>query len=211
MLGASPKQRFFRLALVLGLISAVGPFAIDMYLPALPSIGASLKTSQAAAQMSLTAFFITLGVCQVFYGPLSDHFGRKPPIYFGLAMFFIGSIGCALAPTIETLIIFRVVEALGAGAGMVIPRAVVRDLHTGPEAAKLMSLLMLVFSISPVLAPMMGSLVIGLTRWRGIFWTVAAVSAACLALQRHSSRKHGLKQPAHPIPCGTLSRPVAVC
>lgn len=174
--------RFFRLALVLGLISAVGPFAIDMYLPALPSIGAGLKANPAAVQMSLTVFFITLGICQLFYGPISDHFGRKPPIYFGLVLFGIGSVGCALAPTVETLIAFRAIEALGACAGMVIPRAIVRDLHTGPEAASLMSMLMLVFSISPVCAPMTGSLIIALAGWRGIFWTVTAVSALCFVL-----------------------------
>ena len=107
--------------------------------------------------MSLTAFFISLGVGQLLYGPVSDMVGRKPPLYFGLALFALASIGCALATDIQTLIALRFVQGLGAAAGMAIPRAVVRDLHTGNDAARLMSLLMLVFSVSPILAPLAGS------------------------------------------------------
>ncbi len=169
--------RFWRMAVVLGLITAVGPFAIDMYLPQLPTIGASLHASPSAVQMSMTAFFITVGVCQLFYGPLSDMIGRKPPIYLGLVVFFIGSIGCAFSPSISVLIFFRVVQALGSCAGMVVPRAIVRDLHTGPDAARLMSLLMLTVSISPILAPLSGSLVSAAVGWRGIFGVLAGASA----------------------------------
>lgn len=172
-----------RLAIVLGLITAVGPFAIDMYLPALPSMGASLNASLSAVQWSLTAFFVVIGACQLIYGPLSDMVGRKPPIYGGLVLFLVGSIGSALAPTIETLIAFRVVQALGACAGMVIPRAIVRDLMTGHEATKLMSMLMLVVSISPILAPLTGSFVILAFSWRAVFGvlTIAAIVAFALA------------------------------
>lgn len=176
-------RRFLRMAIVLGLITAVGPFAIDMYLPALPSMGRSLQASPNAVQMSLMAFFIVIGICQLFYGPLSDIVGRKLPIYGGLAIFALGSIGCALAPNIQILIAFRVVQAFGACAGMVIPRAIVRDLHTGHDATRLMSLLMLTVSISPILAPLTGSFVIGAFGWRGVFviLTIAAVLAFILA------------------------------
>ncbi len=170
------------LALLLGLITAVGPFAIDIYLPALPTLGTSLNASPAAVQMSLIVFFIIIGVCQLFYGPISDVFGRKPPIYAGLVIFAIGSIGCALAPTIEALIGFRALQAFGACAGMVIPRAIVRDLYTGHEAARLMALLMLVMSVSPILAPLAGSLVISLWSWREVFAVLAVVSLACLVM-----------------------------
>ena len=175
---------FFRIALVLGLITAVGPFAIDMYLPALPSMGAHLHAAPAAVQMSLTAFFITIGLCQLVYGPLSDIAGRKLPIYAGLIIFVLGSIGCALAPTIQVLIGFRVLQAFGACAGMVVPRAIVRDLHTGHDATRLMSLLMLVVSISPILAPLTGSFVIASLGWRGVFGvlTISAALAFVLAL-----------------------------
>ena len=170
------------LALLLGLITAVGPFAIDSYLPALPTLGASLHASPAAVQMSLTVFFMIIGVCQLFYGPISDVFGRKPPIYAGLVIFAVASVGCALAPTIEVLIGFRALQAFGACAGMVIPRAIVRDLYTGHEAAKLMALLMLVMSVSPILAPLAGSVVISLWSWREVFVALAVVSVACLVM-----------------------------
>lgn len=172
------------MAIVLGLITAVGPFAIDMYLPALPSMGKSLGAGTSAVQMSLMAYFIVIGICQLFYGPLSDIVGRKLPIYGGLIIFTVGSIGCALAPSIEILIGFRVLQAFGACAGMVIPRAIVRDLYTGHDATRLMSLLMLTVSISPILAPLTGSFVIGSFGWRGVFvvLTIAAVLALILAV-----------------------------
>jgi len=170
------------MAVVLGLITAVGPFAIDMYLPSLPTIGGSLHASAAAVQMSMTVFFATLGLCQLLYGPLSDIVGRKPPIYAGLVIFLIGSIGCAMAPSISALVAFRAVQALGACAGMVIPRAIVRDLHTGPDAARLMSLLMLTVSISPILAPLSGSLVLEVTGWRGIFGVLALAATIAFAI-----------------------------
>ena len=175
-------NHFLRLAIALGLITAVGPFAIDMYLPALPSIGASLNAGAGAVQATLMAFFIVFGVCQLFYGPLADIVGRKLPIYGGLALFTVGSIGCALAGDVETLIAFRVVQSLGACAGMVIPRAIVRDLHTGHEATKLMSMLMLVMSVSPILAPSIGSFVIAGFGWRGVFWALTVAAAVALGL-----------------------------
>lgn len=174
--------RYLKMALILGLLSAIGPFAIDMYLPALPDIGRSLGAEVGAVQFSLTAFFLSLGVGQLLYGPVSDMVGRKPPLYFGLGLFTLASIGCALATDIQTLVALRFLQGLGAAAGMAIPRAVVRDLHTGADAARLMSLLMLVFSVSPILAPLAGSGVIALTGWRGVFWAVALASVAGLAL-----------------------------
>lgn len=169
-----------RLVLILGLLSAIGPFAIDMYLPALPQIGSHLGADVGAVQASLTAFFLSIGVGQLLYGPVSDMVGRKPPLYFGLILFALASVGCALATNIETLVVFRFIQGLGAAAGMAVPRAVVRDLHTGHAAARMMSLLMLVFSVSPILAPLAGSAVIAVTSWRGVFWVVAV--AAVLGL-----------------------------
>ena len=176
------SPRFFKMALILGLLSAIGPFAIDMYLPALPAIGQSLGADVTAVQLSLTAFFLSLGVGQLLYGPVSDMLGRKPPLYFGLVVFTLASIGCALATSIEMLIVLRFIQGLGAAAGMAIPRAVVRDLHTGNEAARLMSLLILVFSVSPILAPLAGSAVIAVTGWRGVFWGVTLAGLAGLVL-----------------------------
>jgi DHA1 family bicyclomycin/chloramphenicol resistance-like MFS transporter len=176
------QSHFLRTALVLGLLSAIGPFAIDMYLPALPSIGGSLGASPGAVQASLMAFFIALGLGQILYGPASDMLGRKPPLYFGLGLFAVGSVACALAPDIQTLVAWRAVQGLGACAGMVVPRAVVRDLHTGPEAARLMALLTLVFSVSPILAPLAGSFLIAWSGWRAVFWAVTVAAALALVL-----------------------------
>ena len=173
---------FFRLALVLGLLTSIGPFAIDMYLPALPAIGVALHADPHAVQMSLMAFFISFAVSQIVYGPASDIVGRKPPLYAGIVLFVIGSIGCAMAPDIGWLIAFRFVQGLGGGAPMVVPRAIVRDLHTGAEATRLMSLLMLVFSVSPILAPLVGSLIIDAAGWRAIFWSVTAIGVLGLVL-----------------------------
>lgn len=175
-------SNYLRNAIVLGLLSAVGPFAIDMYLPALPSIATSLDASTAATQMTLTAFFLAFGVCQIVYGPLSDMVGRKPPLYFGVSLFIAGSIGCGLAPTIEWLIAFRFVQGLGASALMVIPRAIIRDLHTGVEATRLMALVMLVFSVSPILAPLTGSALIVPFGWRAVFVAVTVAAVAGLVL-----------------------------
>ena len=183
------KTDFFKTALILGLLSAIGPFAVDMYLPALPSIGQSLGASMSAVQASLMVFFISLGVGQLVYGPLSDMLGRKAPLYFGLVLFAAGSVGCAMAPDIQTLVVLRFVQGLGASAGMVIPRAVVRDLHTGHDAARLMSLLMLVFSVSPILAPLAGSLLIESLGWRSVFWAVTVAAALGLVLLATSLRE----------------------
>jgi DHA1 family bicyclomycin/chloramphenicol resistance-like MFS transporter len=158
----------------------VGPFAIDMYIPALPTIAADLAASTAATQMTLMAFFVAFGLCQIAYGPLSDMLGRKPPLYFGLVVFALGSAGCALAPSVEWLILFRFVQGIGASALMVVPRAVIRDLHTGIEATRLMALVMLVLSISPILAPLTGSALIVPFGWRAVF--VAVTLAATLGL-----------------------------
>ncbi|MEH3087807.1 MAG: multidrug effflux MFS transporter [Xylophilus ampelinus] len=179
---AGPGAGFLRLALVLGLLSAIGPFAIDMYLPALPSIGRGLGADAAAVQRSLTAFFVALALGQIVYGPVADMAGRKPPLYAGLALFAAASVGCALAPDVETLVAWRFAQGLGASAGAVIPRAIVRDLHTGNDAARLMSLLMLVFSVSPILAPLAGSLVTEAVGWRVVFWAVAGAAALGIAL-----------------------------
>ena len=173
---------FARNAIVLGLLSAVGPFAIDMYLPALPTIAANLEASTGSTQMTLMAFFAAFGICQIIYGPVSDMVGRKPPLYFGLTVFLLGSIGCAAAPNIGWLIAFRALQGIGASAVMVIPRAIIRDLHTGVEATRLMALVMLVFSVSPILAPLFGSALIVPFGWRAVFIAVTFIAALAVFL-----------------------------
>jgi DHA1 family bicyclomycin/chloramphenicol resistance-like MFS transporter len=173
---------FARHAIVLGLLAAIGPFSIDMYLPALPTIAAEFGTSIAAAQASLVAFVAAVGLCQVVYGPVSDMVGRRGPLYFGLVLYICGAIGCALAPNIAALIAFRFVQGIGGCAGIVISRAIVRDLYRGADAARLMALVMLVFSVSPILAPLTGSGLIVVAGWRAIFVAVVLVGVVGLAL-----------------------------
>ena len=185
-----------------GASTRIPPF---LRLPALPSIGQSLGASMGAVQASLMAFFISLGVGQIIYGPVSDMLGRKKPLYFGLVLFALGSVGCALAPDIETLVVLRFIQGLGACAGMVIPRAVVRDLHTGHDAARLMSLLMLVFSVSPILAPLAGSVLIEASGWRAVFWAFWACtrpSRTCWATLASSIRWNDPKLWLTDVPIG---------
>jgi DHA1 family bicyclomycin/chloramphenicol resistance-like MFS transporter len=176
------KSAFLRNALVLGMLSAIGPFAIDMYLPAFPAIAREFQVDVSGVQMSLMSFFLAVAICQIAYGPLSDRFGRKPPLYAGLGLFVLAGIGCSFAPNVETLIAFRFLQGVGSCAAMVIPRAIIRDLHTGHEAARLMATTMLVFSVSPILAPLAGSTLTAFFSWRVIFWAIAIIGLGGLAV-----------------------------
>ena len=176
------SQSMFRSAVILGLLSSVGPFAIDMYLPAMPAIGADLNASVAAVQGTITAFFVAFGIAQLVYGPWADQSGRKPPLYLGLVIFVIATVGCALAETIGSLTAWRFLQGLGAAVVMVIPRAIIRDMHTGHEATRLMALCMLVISVSPMLAPLAGSGVIAVADWRGIFVVLLVAAWASLLM-----------------------------
>lgn len=171
-----------RIALVIGFLAAVGPFAIDMYLPSLPEVAADLGASTQATQTTLSAFFAAFGLSQLVYGPLSDQFGRKPPLYVGLSIFLAGTIVCALAPTIGFLVFGRLVQGIGAATVMVVPRAMIRDLHTGPAATRLMATVMLVISVSPMLAPLAGSGVMAVSGWRAIFWVLAVGAVISLVV-----------------------------
>lgn len=175
-------RNLLKFSLILGLMSAVGAFAIDMYLPALPLLAEDLQSSTSAAQMTLMVYFIAFGASQLFYGPASDMFGRKKPIYFGLGLFMVTSVGCAFAPNIETLIVLRFLQGIGAAAPMSIPRAVIRDLYTGQKATRMMSTIMIVISISPMLAPLLGSAVIVPFGWRAVFLTIALATLVAMAL-----------------------------
>ena len=173
---------FARSALILGLLAVVGPFAIDMYLPAMPAIAADLGASVGATQMTLMVFFVAFGGCQLVYGPVSDMLGRRVPLYFGLSLFTIASLGCALAPGIEWLIALRFLQGVGASAVMVIPRAIIRDQYRGVEATRMMALVMLVIAISPMLAPLAGSALIVPFGWRSLFVAVALCALVGLFL-----------------------------
>jgi DHA1 family bicyclomycin/chloramphenicol resistance-like MFS transporter len=175
-------QSIARPALVLGLLSCIGPFAIDMYLPAMPAIGESLGTSVQAMQGTITAYFLAFGLAQLLYGPWADQAGRKPPLYAGIAVFCLGTLICAFAPTVTMLLIGRAVQGFGGAALMVVPRAIVRDLSTGNDATRLMAAIMLVFSVSPMLAPLAGAALLAFTGWRAIFLALLIAAAVSLAM-----------------------------
>ena len=171
-----------RPALILGLLSCLGPFAIDMYLPAMPLIGDNLGVSPMGMQSTITAYFAAFGIAQMFYGPWADQAGRKLPLYAGIAMFVLGTILCMTATSGTGLIAGRFVQGLGGAALGVVPRAIVRDMMTGAEATRMMAKIMLTFSVSPMLAPLVGSALLVITGWRGIFAALLVASVVSLAL-----------------------------
>ena len=150
-------------------LTALGPLSIDMYLPSFPAIAESLGTDRGSVERTLAAFLIGLALGQLFYGPLSDRFGRKPPLYVGLAIYVAASIGCVFASSIDALTALRFFQALGGSAGMVIARAVIRDRSDTRGSAQALSLLMLVMGVAPILAPLLGGAVLSIAGWHGIF------------------------------------------
>lgn len=174
------KNKFF-IILILGLLSAIGPFSIDMYLPGFPAIAESLHTTTAHISLSLSSFFIGISMGQLLYGPLLDRFGRKNPLYFGLILYVLASIGCALCTTADALIAIRLLQALGGCAGMVAARAMVRDIFPVKENAKIFSLLMLVVAVSPIIAPTTGGYVTAIFGWQSIFIILASIGLITLA------------------------------
>jgi DHA1 family bicyclomycin/chloramphenicol resistance-like MFS transporter len=176
------RRRHAELVLILAVLSLIAPLAIDMYLPALPFIAASLGASGGQAQLTLPTYFAGFAIGQAFYGPIADRFGRKPPLYFGLALYIAASVGCALAPNIETLIALRFLQSAGGCAGTVVARAMVRDLFTGADAIRVYSRVLLVFGVGPILAPLIGSGVLLWFGWREIFWLLAAIGILSLIL-----------------------------
>ncbi len=168
----------FRTILILGALSAFGPLAIDFYLPAFPAMALAFGTDEQHVQLTLAAYFLGLSLGQLAYGPISDRFGRRLPLLSGVVLFTLASLACAYAPSLEWLIGARFVQALGGCAGMVISRAVVADKCDAVGSAKVFSQLMLVMGLAPILAPMLGGLLVNTTGWQSIFLVLTGFSAA---------------------------------
>ncbi len=166
--------------LILGALAALGPFAIDMYLPGFPAIAKDLRTDISHVALSLTSYFIGISVGQLIYGPLVDRFGRKRPLVFGLSLFVLASVGCAFAPSVEWLIGLRLLLALGGCVGMVASRAVVRDVFPVSDIPKVFSMLMLVMGVAPIIAPTIGGFVTSTLGWRYIFAVLTGIGALVL-------------------------------
>jgi DHA1 family bicyclomycin/chloramphenicol resistance-like MFS transporter len=169
-----------RLLLILGALSAFGPLAIDFYLPSFPTLARAFSTDVEHVQLSLAAYFAGLAIGQLAYGPLADRFGRRKPLLVGVMLFSLASLACALAPSLEWLITARFVQALGGCAGMVVSRAVVRDLCDPISSAKVFSQLMLVMGLAPILAPLGGGLLLSTLGWPSIFICLTLFSFICL-------------------------------
>lgn len=175
-------EAYYRLAVILGALTAMGPLAIDMYLPALPTIAREMASSTGSVQVSLAVYFIGIACGQAFYGPISDRWGRKRALYFGLTLFSVSSVGCAMARDVTALIALRFMQALGGCAPLVVPRAVVRDYFDQRGSVRMLSVLMLVMGLAPILAPLVGGQLLVNFGWRSVFWLLAAYGAFWLVI-----------------------------
>ena len=189
-----------RLLLILGALSAFGPLAIDFYLPSFPALARAFATDVDQVQLSLSAYFVGIALGQLIYGPLADRYGRRGPLLAGVALFTLASLACALAPSLEWLIAARFVQALGGCAGMVVSRAVVRDLCDPLNSARVFSQLMLVMGVAPILAPLGGGLLLQVWGWQAIFLLLALFALLCLlAVWRWLPETLPADQPAAPL------------
>ncbi|MER5790163.1 Bcr/CflA family efflux MFS transporter [Streptomyces sp. NPDC001980] len=179
---AAPRRAGLLLVLVLGGLTATPPLAMDMYLPSLPEVTRSLGAPAATVQLTLTACLAGMALGQLVVGPMSDRWGRRRPLLAGLAVYVVATALCAVAPDVETLVAFRLAQGLAGAAGIVIARAVVRDLYDGVAMARFFSTLMLVSGVAPIIAPLIGGQILRVTDWRGVFVVLTVVGALLAAL-----------------------------
>jgi DHA1 family bicyclomycin/chloramphenicol resistance-like MFS transporter len=175
------RSRKLAVLVVLGGLSAFGPLSIDMYLPALPRIAGDLSTSDTLVQITLTACLVGLALGQALAGPLSDTLGRRRPLLASLVVYAVASVLCAVAPSISLLIAMRLLQGLAGAAGIVIARAVIRDLREGPALARLFAMVMMINGLAPILAPVVGGQVLRFGSWRWVFVILAVLGALLLA------------------------------
>ncbi|MFJ6742258.1 multidrug effflux MFS transporter [Streptomyces sp. NPDC091279] len=168
--------------LILGGLTATPPLAMDMYLPSLPEVTRSLSASAATVQLTLTACLLGMALGQLVVGPMSDRWGRRRPLLVGLAVYVVATALCAIAPTVELLVAFRLLQGLAGAAGIVIARAVVRDLYDGMEMARFFSTLMLISGVAPIVAPLIGGQILRVTDWRGVFVVLIGVGVLLAAI-----------------------------
>ncbi|GHI08166.1 MFS transporter [Streptomyces cellostaticus] len=179
---AATRRTGLLVTLVLGGLTATPPLAMDMYLPSLPEVTRSLDTPAATVQLTLTACMAGMALGQLVVGPMSDRWGRRRPLLTGLAVYLLATALCAVAPNVETLIAFRLAQGLAGAAGIVIARAVVRDLYDGVAMARFFSTLMLISGVAPIVAPLIGGQILRVTDWRGVFVVLTVVGAALAAV-----------------------------
>ena len=173
-------RRSWSLAALLAALSMLGPFSVDMYLPAFPAIGSELRASPIALQQTLSAYLFAFAFMMLWHGALSDALGRRPVVLGSLAIFALATLGCAIAGNIESLWLFRALQGMSSGAGVVVGRAIIRDRFDGAEAQRLMSQITLVFGIAPAVAPVLGGLLLNAFGWRSVFWVLLALALGVL-------------------------------
>ncbi|OOV95971.1 Bcr/CflA family drug resistance efflux transporter [Pseudomonas sp. MF6396] len=189
-----------RTILILGALSAFGPLAIDFYLPGFPAMALAFATDEKHIQTTLAAYFLGLSLGQLAYGPVADRFGRRIPLLVGVTLFTLASLACAFAPSLDALIAARFVQALGGCAGMVLSRAIVSDKCDAVASAKVFSQLMLVMGLAPILAPMLGGVLVNLYGWQSIFLALTLFSAGCtLAVALGLPESLPSNQPRQPL------------
>lgn len=181
MTGAAGPDRLM-ITLLLGLLVSFAPMTIDLYLPALPVMTEDLMTNAESMQLTLSVYMVGFALAQTFFGPISDRFGRKPTILIGTTVYLLASVACALATSVEQLIVFRLVQSIGAAAGPVVARAVVRDMFTREEAAKTYAVVTTVTAIAPVIAPILGGVIVIYLGWRANFWVLTGFGATAMLL-----------------------------
>ena len=181
---AKKNQKVFGLVLLLGLFSTLGPFTIDMYLPAFPEIVEQFGTTASLVQLSLTACLLGLGIGQLVMGSLSDVHGRRNPLLISMSVYAIASLACAFAPNIGLLIAFRFIQGFAASAGIVISRAIARDLYSGHELTGFFSLLLLVGNLGPLVAPVAGSGILSFASWQGVFIALTLLGCYLLGMTK---------------------------
>jgi len=179
MHAADPARPPAYMVVVLGLLTMFGPLSLDLYLPALPQLADDLATSASAAQLSITACLVGLALGQLVAGPLSDRLGRRRPLMVGLLAYLFASIACALAPSVEVLVALRFIQGLAGAAGIVISRAIARDLYSGRALMIFFSRLLLIAGLAPVIAPILGGQLSRIMDWRGIFLVLPASAQYC--------------------------------
>ncbi|MGB7399181.1 Bcr/CflA family multidrug efflux MFS transporter [Castellaniella sp.] len=190
---------------LMGALAALGPLAIDMYLPAFGAIAHDLQAPQGLVERTLASYLLGLAGAQLLYGPLADRYGRKLPLVVGLVLFTIASLGCALSDNIYQLTVWRIVQAFGGAAGMVIPRAVIRDYLDTQEAARALSLLMLVMGVMPIVAPLLGGQAVTLGSWRTVFYLMAAAGVALTWLTTRNMREPLAAELRTPLAVSTIT------
>ncbi|MDP3134820.1 MAG: multidrug effflux MFS transporter, partial [Burkholderiaceae bacterium] len=174
------RGRRWTLALLLACLGMIGPFAIDTYLPAFAGIGAAIGATPVQMQQTLSSYLLGFAVMNLFHGALADSLGRRPVVLVGVAVFTLASVGCALSDSIGTLVFFRALQGASAGVGMVVSRAIIRDLYAPADAQRMMSQVTIFFGIAPAIAPMIGGLLFEWADWHSIFWLLAVLGLALL-------------------------------